>query len=176
MASKWKKLSSAYVLETPWLSVRKDNYRTPQRKAASDHYVVERSNFIVVVLRTRNNKFILVRQYRCGAGREIINFPMGFIEDGEQPREAAQRELFEELGLQVKGMKFLGSFLLAPTFTTMKGYVFAASHVGIPSRIGEDEITDFVLMGSAQVEKLLKKPGRTDFVTAVAYLLDKEAA
>ena len=48
----------------------------------------------------KNNKLLLVKQRH--EGRDIWMLPGGGIEEGETSVEAAEREVFEETGLQVK--------------------------------------------------------------------------
>jgi len=55
----------------------------------------------------------LIWNYRILMGRRRDNglwtFPGGHLEEGEQPLEAAKRELFEETGIQFDGLHFIGS-------------------------------------------------------------------
>lgn len=44
-------------------------------------------------------KILLNREFRLAAGEFVYNFPAGLIEPGEDPAEAAGRELWEETGL-----------------------------------------------------------------------------
>ena len=44
-------------------------------------------------------KILLNREFRLAAGELVYNFPAGLIEPGEDPAEAAGRELWEETGL-----------------------------------------------------------------------------
>lgn len=48
------------------------------------------------MIRTR---IVLIRQYRYPVGRFVYELPAGLVEPGEDPRQAAVRELFEETGL-----------------------------------------------------------------------------
>ena len=67
---KWKKISFQYLLKTPWLSLRKDKYETPGGEVIDDYYVVERDNFVVIVPKTNDGNYILIKQYRQGPEKE----------------------------------------------------------------------------------------------------------
>ena len=45
-----------------------------------------------------SDRLLLVRQYRPPAGRPVIEFPAGLIDEGETPEQALRRELREETG------------------------------------------------------------------------------
>lgn len=173
---KWEKISSQYLLKTPWLSLRKDVYRTPEGKTINDYYIVERDNFVVIVPRTDDGKYVLIKQYRQGPEKEIWNFPMGYIKKGEVSKKAALRELTEELHCSTATIDFLGNFLLAPSFTTMQGHVFLATNIGnaeeIQKGIDPDaEVIKTKAVDRKEMEAIINKKAQTDFATVCAYLL-----
>lgn len=45
-----------------------------------------------------DDKFVLIRQFRPPAGKVVLEFPAGLIDEGEKGCEAAVRELYEETG------------------------------------------------------------------------------
>jgi len=47
--------------------------------------------------------FLMVRQYRHGSDSVTIEFPAGMVDQGEDPKEAAIRELYEETGCVSEG-------------------------------------------------------------------------
>ena len=60
-------------------------------------------NLGAIVVTMRLGKFVGIR---CAKGRGII-FPGGKIEPGENLREAARRECFEETGLKVEDLEWV---------------------------------------------------------------------
>lgn len=65
-----------------------------------------------------NGRLLLVTQYRHAAGRRLLELPAGTLEPGEDPVEAAQRELAEEVGRAASVVQPLGGFYVAPGYTS----------------------------------------------------------
>ncbi|MGH3090320.1 MAG: NUDIX hydrolase [Rubrobacteraceae bacterium] len=95
---RWEKLSSERLLETPYFALRADRLRLPDGKIKDAYYVIERQNAVFVFPLTKDDEVVLVRQYRPAIERMELCIPAGLIEDGEEPIEAAKRELREEAG------------------------------------------------------------------------------
>lgn len=55
----------------------------------------------VVVVAYQEDKMLLLREFRMGVNRYVINLVAGFVEQCETLEECARREIYEETGLQV---------------------------------------------------------------------------
>ena len=171
---KWEKKGSEYMLKTPWLSVRKDAYVTPQGKYIDDFYILERKDFIVIVPQTDDGKFILVSQYRHGIEEEIINFPMGFVEEDELPQKTAERELTEETSYVSQKMKLIGSFYVEPPLRKTIFHIFSATGCTKASQsttIDTDEISTCVLKTKSEMEEAIRSKKLNDANSVFSYLL-----
>ena len=94
----WKMLSSEYLFRRPWLTARRDTCQLPDGRIMDEYYVLEYPTFINVIAITKEGLMVLVRQYRHGLGRTCFELVAGCVEEGEEPVEAAKRELHEETG------------------------------------------------------------------------------
>jgi ADP-ribose pyrophosphatase len=70
---------------------------------------------------------ILVRQYRYGADAIHLELPAGTIDDGEDPRDCAIRELAEETGYEAGDVELIGSYRAEPARSTAFAYMFLAT-------------------------------------------------
>ena len=59
---------------------------------------INSSNAVMVIPRTDNFKFLLIKEFRYAVNDYVYEFPAGLIDDGESSIEAGVRELFEETG------------------------------------------------------------------------------
>jgi len=91
-----------------------------------DAIVMEFRSWANVVAFTKDQKIVMVRQYRHGAGKEFLEFPGGIVEDGEDPLVGAQRELLEETGYKVARIVEVGRLYPNPSMQINQLHCFVA--------------------------------------------------
>ena len=94
----WKLLSSEFLVDAPWLKVAKETCELPSGKIIDDFYTLWQPDWVLILARTKEGKWVMTEQYRHGTGKIALEFPAGIIDKGETPEEAAVRELQEECG------------------------------------------------------------------------------
>lgn len=104
---RWKKESSKTVYHDQWLQVRSDSASFPDGRVIDPYYVVEIPDWCNVVVVTKDDKLILVRQYRYAADQVTLELPGGIIEPGETPLNSVRREMEEETGYTSGDIEFL---------------------------------------------------------------------
>lgn len=122
---KSKILSSTILHKGKWLTLKEDKIIKPDGSKAT-HEVVIRNNGIILILHKKHT-FVLTRMYRYPVDSYSIEFPMGFIEKNEEPKDAAIREAKEETGFEVVDVEFLGEIWAWSGLMTQSIFVFAAS-------------------------------------------------
>lgn len=95
---KWKILESEYLIRRPWLTARRDKVELPSGVINDEYYVLEYPKWANVIAITDEGRFVMVEQYRHGLGEVLTELCAGVVEDGEDPLDAARRELAEETG------------------------------------------------------------------------------
>ncbi|NGZ74202.1 NUDIX domain-containing protein [Saccharibacillus alkalitolerans] len=83
----------------------------------------------VAVVALKGDKLLVVEQFRQPLGRTEIEIPAGKLEPGEDPREAAARELEEETGYQAPELIHLSSFYTSPGFADEIIHFYAAEEL-----------------------------------------------
>lgn len=95
---KWKILESRYLIRRPWLTARVDKVELPNGVVHSEYYVLEYPTWVNIIAVTTDGRFVMVEQYRHGLGDVFTELVAGVAEKGEEPLQAARRELLEETG------------------------------------------------------------------------------
>lgn len=99
--------------------------------------VIQHKGAVAMVPLDEEGNVILVRQYRAGAQKPLLEIPAGGLEPDE-PREAcARRELQEEIGYYPEELIELGGFYVAASYTTEYITIYLVRRMH-PSRLGGD--------------------------------------
>jgi 8-oxo-dGTP pyrophosphatase MutT (NUDIX family) len=125
----WKILGSQYVLNHPWMKVRKDVCKLPDGTIINDYYWIESLDNTLVVPITSQGDVVVVKQYKHGAKEVLIEFPGGVMDSGEEALAGAQRELLEETGYGDGIWTFLDAVYTGPTKSPARTHIFLAEGV-----------------------------------------------
>lgn len=106
------------------ISIRLDKFKLNNKIIEKE--IVEHLPSIGLIPIIDGNSILLVTQYRHAAGRTLLEIPAGKIERGERPKQAALREMREEIGYTGKLFPLL-QWYLAPGYDTELMYVFVAT-------------------------------------------------
>ena len=140
------KLTSQPIFDGDVLHIYKDTVRLPNGKTSTREYTVHHGAVCILPL-LENGDVLLERQFRYAMGDYI----------GEDPREAALRELREETGAVASELIPLGPFYPTCAYSTEVIQMFLARGLSFGEReLDEDEFLNvFRLPLRELVEKVL---------------------
>ncbi len=121
---KWKKLSSRYLVKEKWATLRVDTCKLQNGTVKDDYYVLEYPDWANAVAVTKDNKLILVRQYRHAADIISLEVPGGVVESGEDPAEGVKRELLEETGYSFESCELIATLYPNPATSTNRTFTY----------------------------------------------------
>ena len=114
-------------------------------------------NGAAAVLALWQGKICLVRQYRYAQGRECWEIPAGKLDPGEDPLQAARRELREETGLEAGGMVLLAALCSSPDVLAETLYLYWVQDLRqAEARLDEGEFLDVEAMQPKKLTELIR--------------------
>lgn len=154
----WEVLESEYLYKRPWLTAKREHVKLPTGAEIKDFYVLEYPDFCNVIAITQEGKFLLERQYRHAQHYTGYEIPAGCVEVGEDPMEAAKRELYEETGFG--GGEWSHFMTISPNAGACTNYSHTYLAVGVEQlsnqHLEESEDIKIILMESEEVFRMLK--------------------
>jgi len=142
----YKKLGKEQIYSGPVFDLVKVFLQLPDRRERS-YDLIEHHGSVTIVPVDDQGRVYFVRQYRVGAGHPLLELPAGVLEQDEDPLVCAERELQEEIGMGAREFKLLGSFFLAPGYTSEHMTIFLARGLYIsPLEPDEDEFLEVVTL------------------------------
>lgn len=134
-----EKLREKTCYEGRIFRVTEDEVRL-ENGATAPREVVHHHGGACIAALTETDEIYLVRQYRYPFARELWELPAGKLERGEDPFEAAKRELAEECGLRAASYQPLGELYPTVGYCTEVIYTYLATDLQpCEMKLDEDE-------------------------------------
>jgi len=160
----WRVLEKRVVLERPpWFTVGTQDVELPDGTVLRDFNWIAMRPFAIVVPLLEGERTILARSFKLGVGAVALSLPAGYLEMGEEPLAAAQRELREETGHEADEWIPLGRYVVDGNYGAGAMHAFIAKGA---RRVGEPD------SGDHEEQELLVMP----FAEAIARLRAGEVA
>jgi ADP-ribose pyrophosphatase len=154
----WKTLSRETVLDHgKFLRVEDHTVQLPDGRVIEQWPWIITPDFVNVVAITADERFVCFRQVKYAIVGDSLAPVGGYLEPGEEPLAAAQRELLEETGYAAAHWIDLGHYRVDTNRGAGTGYFFLARQAhSVAARDADDlEEQELRLLDRAQVEAAL---------------------
>ncbi len=149
------------------ITLQVDTVRLPNGSTSTREIVKHPGASAVLAL--LDGKMLVVEQFRKPLEKMQVEVPAGKLDAGEDPMEAAFRELEEETGYRAKSMKLISAFYTSPGFADEKLYLYVADELEPGSmQLDSDEFLQVESITLEQAKQYIKEERISDAKTIMA--------
>ena len=149
-------LATEKIFEGRRINLRVDRVVLPSGRETTRE-IAGYPNSVGIVALDEDDNVILVRQYRHAVVKTLLEIPAGGMEEGEDPRQSALRELEEETGFTAGNIEQIGGAYAAPGYSTEFLHLYLATGLRPgPSRNDEDEEIEVVPVPLKDIPRMIR--------------------
>ena len=149
----WKTLSRRTLVQCgKWLTVESHTVQLPDGRSIADWPYVISPDYVNVVPVTPEGQFLCFRQTKYAVEGTSLAPVGGYMEPGEDPLPAAQRELREEMGYEAAEWVPLGSYRVGGNRGIATAHLFLALGVRNVATPESDDLEEHELLSLSQPE------------------------
>jgi ADP-ribose pyrophosphatase len=150
----WKTQSSRQIYENPWMKLREDIAEMPNGKTTM-YGVIECAECVGVLPFIDADHVVMVRQYRYVFGEvHRWEMPTGGVKPGESLREAARRELREEVGYEAAQLQHVSTYFTSKSIMREIAHLYLGRGLTQVEAVPDD--TEFLEVAIFPFEEVLQ--------------------
>lgn len=162
----WYRHRRSLVYQNEWIRVFHDDVIRPDGNPGIYGVVSYQSRSVGVVAIDDHDRVLLVGQHRYTIDTYSLEIPAGGTRDGEEPMQAAHRELGEETGYKAASMTLLLHAFMSNSISNEEGFCYLATGLsnGDACPDGTEDIS-VRWIGFADCLKMVRRGDITDALT-----------
>lgn len=146
MIKPWEKVRTKPAGDFRIFTIRTDTKISPRTGHEHDVFVIDSVNWVNVIAVTRDEKLVMVEQFRHGSNTVELEIPGGMMDAADaSPVATGVRELREETGYEGENARLLGRILPNPAIMSNVCYTILVENCKYVSEVefdhGEDLMT-----------------------------------
>ena len=134
----------------------------------------ERGSVLVVPM-LYDDQVLLIREYATGRHDYQLGLPKGRMEPGEDPLQAADREMREEVGYGARDLRVLRTMTIAPAYIQHHTYIVLAQDLFPDKQPGDEpEPIEVVPWRLSDWDSLMAQPDLTEARSIAALYMTRD--
>ncbi len=125
---RWIRKSEQELFRRRIFSVKDIECYHPGKEVTHKFFTLQSPDWINVVAKTPDDRFLMVRQHRLGTDEITLETPGGIVESGEPPETTACRELLEETGYEAGEIRLMKKLSVNPAIFNNYIYFYFAGN------------------------------------------------
>ena len=165
-------IEKKYIYKGDFLRIERVKVKLPDDNEAFRD-IVRHPGAVAILAFIDEETVLLVKQFRTAVGESLYEIPAGKLEKGENPKEAALRELEEETGYKAGIIEELGYIYTGAGFTDQKIYIYKASDLSKGKKGGDnDEFIEVFPFKIQDIKNMIKSGTIVDTktISSIMYL------
>ena len=143
MVKNWEILEKKKAKNYKIFSIWEEKAKNPRNGSIRDIVVLDFPGWISIIPITPEGEVVMVRQFRHGVGKILLEIPGGLMDPQDpDPETAAKRELQEETGYTSYTVTLIGSLYPQPAVQNNLYHIFLAENARKTSEPNFDEGED----------------------------------
>jgi 8-oxo-dGTP pyrophosphatase MutT (NUDIX family) len=164
----WTTVNKNVVYDNAWIRVREDQVIRPDGSPGIYGTVHYKNKAIGILPIDEEGCIYLVGQYRYPLDQYSWEIPEGGCPEGEEPLEAARRELVEETGLTAENWELLGTAHLSNSVSNEEAFWFLAT--GLRQGIAQPDGTEELALQRVHFDEALQMVASGEITDALSVL------
>jgi ADP-ribose pyrophosphatase len=129
MIRDWEIVSREVIEDFKIFQIEKKRARSPRTGKVSEVQAIQFPDWVLILALTRDEKVLMVRQYRHGIERACLELPGGLVDPADDsPALSARRELLEETGYRTEKIVLIGECFPQPAVLSNRCFFYLAQN------------------------------------------------
>ncbi len=173
MKSFWKLIDSTIAFNDRIISIHHNKYHYSKIDKSMVFTTITLNDWVIIVPITTDGKFIVVKQFRAGTDKVVLEFPGGAVDADEHSDIAAKRELLEETGATFKDIFKASTITPNPALMSNYCHVYVATDCVIDQKQNLDLFEDIELefYSRNELEDMIRSGEFNQGISLAAYSL-----
>lgn len=147
---RWRTFGERVIYDSPWVRLGQADVEVPGGERYW-HHVIRLNRAAIMILLDDRDKALMLWRHRFVPDLWGWELPGGWVDDDEEPVDAAMRELEEETGFHAGNVEHLGTFRSLPGLVDSEHFVFVGRkpvRIGDPTDVSEAARVEWVPLES----------------------------